>query len=454
MASTGQGSLSNQQRNEVPVIPPPGPPFVLNSAFNGLSVDAVTGQIVLGQDVGAAGNPAALVSNREIPMNGFWLAIGPAATPALYLDQTLQQYSIGDVGLGNFGTYINILDLLNKVTVFSNFGNAYLDIDKGNNLYQLGDINGSNTGTMLELDDGVQLSRITSASGNRLFLDAANGLYQLGDIDNFGNSWTCHIDDTIQEAALGDTFGVSTGTSFYISVAGPTFQMYDNGGDYFVIGNTNLGVNPRDYRFGDISAQHNGTALIMDDSLQTALIRSNATQDSFFSIDVPNDLYQLGDIGGVSVGDYLQIDASSTFRFKNDVLGSQTINADNTTGLVSIGDTSGAFGGMRLNVDGTNNITNIPVAGNNYFHFDVPNQLYRLGDITAGSPGNNVFLSIDDGATRISTNGFNQMIGTTTAYANGAAAAAGTLLNAPVAGDPTKWITINDAGVLRQIPAW
>ena len=36
----------------------------------------------------------------------------------------------------------------------------------------------------------------------------------------------------------------------------------------------------------------------------------------------------------------------------------------------------------------------------------------------------------------------------------GAAAAAGTLLNAPVAANPTKWIPINDNGTTRYIPAW
>lgn len=37
---------------------------------------------------------------------------------------------------------------------------------------------------------------------------------------------------------------------------------------------------------------------------------------------------------------------------------------------------------------------------------------------------------------------------------NGAAAAAGTLTNAPAAGNPTKWISINDGGTIRKIPAW
>lgn len=41
-----------------------------------------------------------------------------------------------------------------------------------------------------------------------------------------------------------------------------------------------------------------------------------------------------------------------------------------------------------------------------------------------------------------------------TAYTNNAAAAAGTLTNAPVAGNPTKWIPINDNGTIRNVPAW
>jgi hypothetical protein len=46
------------------------------------------------------------------------------------------------------------------------------------------------------------------------------------------------------------------------------------------------------------------------------------------------------------------------------------------------------------------------------------------------------------------------LVATTGALANGAGAAAGTLLNAPVAGNPTKWIAINDGGTVRYIPAW
>lgn len=52
------------------------------------------------------------------------------------------------------------------------------------------------------------------------------------------------------------------------------------------------------------------------------------------------------------------------------------------------------------------------------------------------------------------THGSATLLTTTTALTNGAAAATGTLTNAPAAGNPTKWIPINDNGTTRYIPAW
>lgn len=60
-------------------------------------------------------------------------------------------------------------------------------------------------------------------------------------------------------------------------------------------------------------------------------------------------------------------------------------------------------------------------------------------------------LALTGGATVV---GGAQFITTNTALTNGAAAAAGTLLNSPAAGNPTKWIGINDNGTIRYIPAW
>lgn len=46
------------------------------------------------------------------------------------------------------------------------------------------------------------------------------------------------------------------------------------------------------------------------------------------------------------------------------------------------------------------------------------------------------------------------MLHSTTAWNNGAAGNTGTLTNAPAAGNPTKWLPIDDNGTTRYIPAW
>ena len=56
-----------------------------------------------------------------------------------------------------------------------------------------------------------------------------------------------------------------------------------------------------------------------------------------------------------------------------------------------------------------------------------------------------------DGALEVSSA---TLIKSNTTLTNGAAAAAGTLGNAPAAGNPTKWIPLNDNGTTRYIPAW
>jgi hypothetical protein len=66
MSSAGQGSFSMSHKD--PLAVPPGPPFVATSAYNGCSVDPITGQIVLGDDPG--GILGQFVNNREIQGNG------------------------------------------------------------------------------------------------------------------------------------------------------------------------------------------------------------------------------------------------------------------------------------------------------------------------------------------------------------------------------------------------
>jgi len=68
-------------------------------ANNGLSISA-TSFVVLGQDVGAAGNPAALLSNREIPYSAVQVIFNNLATAGTDL-------RIGLVSAGRVGLKIN-----------------------------------------------------------------------------------------------------------------------------------------------------------------------------------------------------------------------------------------------------------------------------------------------------------------------------------------------------------
>jgi hypothetical protein len=50
--------------------------------------------------------------------------------------------------------------------------------------------------------------------------------------------------------------------------------------------------------------------------------------------------------------------------------------------------------------------------------------------------------------------GANPLLTSTSAITSGAGVGLGTLTNAPAAGDPTKWVPINDSGTIRYFPVW
>jgi hypothetical protein len=76
----------------------------------------------------------------------------------------------------------------------------------------------------------------------------------------------------------------------------------------------------------------------------------------------------------------------------------------------------------------------------------------ELGTIAAQ---NNSSVAITGGTIVAAlTDSTTNLISSSATLSDGAAAAAGTITNAPVAGNPTKWVSINDNGTIRYIPAW
>ena len=120
------------------------------------------------------------------------------------------------------------------------------------------------------------------------------------------------------------------------------------------------------------------------------------------------------------------------FASGNLVLGNSTFAASNR-------DTGGAGAANILKLlNGTIGAAN-PLGGG---YFYVSGGILRWVD----SAGTNTQLSMTT-AGQLAGNSI-------TAYANNAAGNAGTLTNAPAIGNPTKWIPINDAGTIRNVPAW
>jgi len=74
--------------------------------------------------------------------------------------------------------------------------------------------------------------------------------------------------------------------------------------------------------------------------------------------------------------------------------------------------------------------------------------------LTLNSGGLSVGTTQTPSAGQIYINNATNLIRTKTSFTNNAAAATGTLTNAPAAGNPTKWIAIDDNGTTRYIPAW
>lgn len=91
--STGFGS---SQKMEAGGAVPPGPPFDLDSAENGASVDGSSFKIVLGNDVG--GTAARLLSNREIDMDGNFFQFIDTTTPDFSMKFDLMGLTIEDTG--------------------------------------------------------------------------------------------------------------------------------------------------------------------------------------------------------------------------------------------------------------------------------------------------------------------------------------------------------------------
>lgn len=97
-----------------------GAPFASGSARNGLSVDG-SGFIVLGQDPGTSGNPAKLLNDRQVPMEGFDLSFLGSTGAVVDINDD----HIEEGGLGSPNAYVGWIGTPNNYgTVYAGHGVA------------------------------------------------------------------------------------------------------------------------------------------------------------------------------------------------------------------------------------------------------------------------------------------------------------------------------------------
>lgn len=172
-----------------------------------------------------------------------------------------------------------------------------------------------------------------------------------------------------------------------------------------------------------------------------------------------------GSINGTTVGQTTA--AAGAFTS----LVGQAVTLNTTSGQTLIGRTATstftANGILQVRENTNEYIISIGNAASKEWVFGVNANTMYIRNVTDGTNplqfanGGRVLVggATDDASTRLQINGGikhgdTTLLRTSVALTNGAAAAAGTLGNAPVAGNPTKWVPINDNGTVRYIPAW
>jgi hypothetical protein len=190
-----------------------------------------------------------------------------------------------------------------------------------------------------------------------------------------------------------------------------------------------------------------------------------------------NSRFIVGEANGGLVG--FQIDnPSSAVNYNLFIM--PAIHGFGTTGMVigtsaggtaiygNIFDAIGGAGATNFLSDwGMQNIYRLSVeAGNNgiVLNSSAAQNIYEIARNNAATPisdsstaKNSVFIDANGGsitAPDIYSNDSSFLIRSKATLNNGAGAATGTLTNAPAGGNPTKWISIDDNGTTRKIPAW
>lgn len=354
----------------------PGPPFLITSADNGLSVDPITFKIVLGQSIGAIGNPAQFLDDREIPMNGFLFQMLNSVAPVLILDEANGVSQINSVTIpaiaslqlnsfpGSEGASITAtngvndeaigLDPINNAIQASLNGNGYLRLDLGNQIYQIGDINGVGNQSKLLINDTGSTASLTATQGGaghaaHLLLIGAAGSELVSMFTTVAGQTTISSVDGVNKIwrAFEDTNGLFRRMQGFNQEISDGID--DGAGNVFRF--LLLDILNQTYSIGDIDGNALGTQMqIFDSSSFISFLSSNSTYTELASMDFFNGIVLLGDLTNIANGTQLKVDDPGKLVDINNQTNDVAIHINGFTGFT--GTLAAAIAGSKNVVSG------------------------------------------------------------------------------------------------------
>ena len=202
-----------------------------------------------------------------------------------------------------------------------------------------------------------------------------------------------------------------------ILLQSPTVNIAYPGGGGVALFNTNTAQ----VTLGDLTAHGSSTKLIVND--QGTAVSVEFSGNNFFYL-TPSS-FDFGDVGQIYPGP----------RFNMDMFQNMTFFTAGVHQALQIGE---SFSIQSIIVGDVNNALN---ANGSYISISNSSSTSNIN-----INGNNLALYIQDTRGQFLSHAF--------ARTDYAAAASATISNAPIAGNPSKWLEIYDGGVYRYIPCW
>lgn len=252
--STGLGTGISTTQHQLP-IPPPAPPFASNSANDGLSVDPVSGKIVLGNPDFDPAQDARLLDNRDVPMNNFIFVFrgNAAAGISMKVDDASQRFVVAN----------------------NDDQERWLNIDIANRIINIGDIDVLGNITTINLDDANEIVEIKQAFRPGLSLDFLNNIYAVGDVNGFTGGAAAKFDPVNSLSQMGDVYGFANNSFISVDDIAQTVVAWSGSKQSLSLdGLNNL------FQLGDWSGVHDGSFIKISDVIANSVITLSAGLNS------------------------------------------------------------------------------------------------------------------------------------------------------------------------------